>query len=105
MSQGLIPVTYPVGIAPEIIQNGKNGYLVHSQAEGKQAIEHLLHLSQANRLRFAQAAQKTSRQFDAKTISERLFAVYNCTLKNSQPNEAPSNRAYFELQLWLIAHV
>lgn len=81
MSQGLIPVTYPVGIAPEIIQNGKNGYLVHSQAEGKKAIEHLLRLSTEDRLRFAQAAQETSRKFDAKTISKRLLAVYNSTLK------------------------
>ena len=81
MSQGLIPVTYPVGIAPEIIQNGKNGFLIHSQAEGKKAIEHLLRLSTEDRLRFAQAAQETSRKFDAKTISKRLLAVYNSTLK------------------------
>lgn len=81
MSQGLIPVTYPVGIAPEIIQNGKNGFLVHSQKEGKEAIEHLLHLSKDKRYKLAVAAQETARRFDSKTISKRLLAVYNSTVK------------------------
>lgn len=81
MSQGLIPVTYPVGIAPEIIQNGKNGFVVHSQQEGKKAIEYLLHLSKEDRLKFAIAAQATARNFDSKTISKRLLAVYNSTVK------------------------
>lgn len=30
MSQGLIPVVYSVGVAPEIIQNGENGFIVSS---------------------------------------------------------------------------
>jgi glycosyltransferase involved in cell wall biosynthesis len=81
MSQGLIPVTYAVGIAPEIIQNGENGFLIHSQKEGKKAIEYLLHLSKEERHRLAVAAQETARRFDSKTISKRLLAVYNSTIK------------------------
>jgi len=81
MSQGLIPVTYPVGIAPEIIQNGVNGFLVHSQQEGKKAIEYLLRLTQEQRLQLAKVSQDTARKFDSKTISKRLIAVYNSTLK------------------------
>ena len=81
MSQGLIPVTYPVGIAPEIIKNGQNGFLVHSQAEGKQTIERILHLSKEERLRLAVAAQETAQGFHSKTISKRLLDVYNETLK------------------------
>jgi glycosyltransferase involved in cell wall biosynthesis len=81
MSQGLIPVTYPVGIAPEIVQNGKNGFLVDSQKEGKSAIEYILHLTKEERHQLAKAAQETARRFDSKTISKRLLAVYSHTLK------------------------
>lgn len=41
MSQGLIPVAYRVGVAPEIIKNGINGYLVNNQKEAIGAIEKL----------------------------------------------------------------
>ena len=81
MSQGLIPVTYPVGIAPEIIENGRNGFLVNSQADGKKAIEHILQLSAAERRQLAVAAQATGKNFYSKTISKRLIEVYNQTLK------------------------
>lgn len=81
MSQGLIPVTYAVGIAPEIIQNGKNGFLVHSQKEGKKAIEYLLHLPTEERRRLAEVARETARKFDSKTISKRLLAVYRTIKK------------------------
>ena len=81
MSQGLIPVTYPVGIAPEIIENGRNGFLVNSQAEGKKAIEHILKLPAAERRQLAVAAQATAKNFHSKTISKRLIEVYNQTLK------------------------
>jgi poly(glycerol-phosphate) alpha-glucosyltransferase len=81
MSQGLIPVTYPVGIAPEIIENGKNGFLIGTQSEGKKAIEHLLHLPKEDRHKMAVAAQETAQGFSSKTISKRLIEVYNETLK------------------------
>lgn len=87
MSQGLIPVTYPVGIAPEVIQNGKNGFLVHSQAEGKKAIKYLLHLPKEDRSHLARAARETARSFGSKMISKRLIEVYNRTL-NKQSKES-----------------
>lgn len=81
MSQGLIPVTYPVGIAPEIIRNGQNGFLVQSQAEGKKTIEYILHLSKESRRHLASAAQETAREFTSKAIAKRLIKVYEETLK------------------------
>jgi glycosyltransferase involved in cell wall biosynthesis len=81
MSQGLIPVAYPVGIAPEIIQNGKNGFLIHSQSEGKKTIEFLLHLPKEDRRHLANAAQETAQRFSSRTISKRLLEVYEETLK------------------------
>jgi glycosyltransferase involved in cell wall biosynthesis len=86
MSQGLIPVSYPVGIAPEIIRNGQNGFLVHSQAEGKKAIQHIIHLPKGERHRLAVAAQDTARAFSSKMISKRLIEVYKKTL--SRPSRA-----------------
>ncbi|MFA5854595.1 MAG: glycosyltransferase family 4 protein [Patescibacteria group bacterium] len=86
MSQGLIPVTYPVGIAPEIIQDGKNGFLVRSQAEGRKAIEHLLQLSDEERRVMALAAQETAKRFTSKAISTRLIEVYAHTLKKRSKN-------------------
>lgn len=84
MSQGLIPVTYPVGIAPEIIQNGKNGFLIQSQAEGKRAMEYLLHLPREERQQLAVAARETARAFSSKVICKRLLAVYGETLKRQR---------------------
>jgi len=89
MSQGLIPVTYPVGIAPEIIQNGNNGFLVHSQTEGKKTIEYLLRLPKEERQQLASAAQATARKFDSKTICKRLIQVYTETVKKSLTPNVP----------------
>ncbi len=87
MSQGLIPVTYPVGIAPEIIQNGKNGFLVHSQQEGRKAIEYILQLTKKERGMLAEAARETARRFDSKTISKRLLSVYKQTIASARRKE------------------
>ncbi|MCC7357390.1 glycosyltransferase family 4 protein [Candidatus Uhrbacteria bacterium] len=81
MSQGLIPITYPVGIAPEIIQNGSNGFIVTSQNEGKKVIEYILKLSKDDRYVLAQAARNTARAYASKAISNRLLTVYEETLK------------------------
>ena len=82
MSQGLIPVTYPVGIAPEIIRQGENGYLIRTQAEGKRIIREILRLSTERRLEIAREAWKTSRQFSANTIARKLMRVHEKTIKS-----------------------
>lgn len=84
MSQGLIPVTYPVGIAPEIIKNGKNGFLVANQREGRKVIENILQLSQKNRFSLAYAARATAQMFNSQAISKRLLGVYKQTIKASK---------------------
>lgn len=86
MSQGLIPVTYPVGIAPEIIRNGENGFLIHSQSEGRKAIEYLLHLPSEQRHRLAMAARETAKQFNASAITKRLLRVYEKMLAEKKVN-------------------
>lgn len=83
MSQGLIPVTYPVGIAPEIITNGKNGFLVSTQTEAIRAIQYILALPDDKRLEMAEAARSTARQFNSTMISTKLLAVYKKILKKT----------------------
>ncbi len=75
MSQGLIPVTFPVGVAPEIIRDGENGFLVGSE---KAAIEkiRLLRFDPVLRERMAEAAEKTAEQFKSENIARELLRTY-----------------------------
>ena len=80
MSRGLIPVIYAVGIAPEIIKNGENGFLVTSQQEAKDAIAKILALPTEARRAIAAAARKTSERFTARTIAHELVKVYGAVI-------------------------
>ncbi len=75
MSQGLIPVTYPVGVAPEIIRDGSNGYLVTSQKEAITRIESIL---SNNKLRqyMSEKAQETANEFRSEKMAEQLVSFY-----------------------------
>src|SRR3989344_4211502 len=42
MSQGLIPISFPVGVAPEIITSGKNGFLINNILEARKYIDILM---------------------------------------------------------------
>jgi len=42
MSQGLVPISFSVGVAPEIIRNGENGFIVHTIEEAEEKIKLLL---------------------------------------------------------------
>jgi len=76
MSQGLIPVVFPVGVAPEIIKNGENGYLVNSEAEMVEKIKLIL---DNNNLReqLSLAASQTAKQFYSKIMTDKLVLIYN----------------------------
>lgn len=75
MSQGLVPVTFPIGVAPEIIRNGKNGYIIQSMKEMEGRISYLVsrpHL----RGKMAEEAIKTAASFHPRKIVEQYTAVY-----------------------------
>lgn len=79
MSQGLVPVTYSVGVAPEIIRNGENGFIVSSQAEAIEKIERLL--NDANLRDYLSAeASKTARTFSGGMVAHKLLELYNSIL-------------------------
>ena len=75
MSQGLIPVVFPIGVAPEIIQNGRNGYIVNNLREMTERIEHLLS-SKDLRKRMAKEAEKTAQQFRPDRILNEYIRLY-----------------------------
>jgi glycosyltransferase involved in cell wall biosynthesis len=75
MSQGLVPISQSVGVAPEIIENGKNGYLVENVKEATERAQELLEDPQ-KRLAMAAAAKSTAEQFKSSRIAGELLALY-----------------------------
>lgn len=84
MSQGLIPVSYPVGVAPEIIKNGENGFLVHNQLEALAAVEKILSLAASERIRMIHASQATARLFTSSEMISKLKKTYTAILKECE---------------------
>jgi len=70
-----IPVTYSVGVAPEIIRNGENGYIVSSQSEAVEKAQ-LLMDNEELRKKLSAEAIKTSRQFSSEKITKKLIDLY-----------------------------
>jgi|GEM_PF-496068 len=75
MSQGLVPVSFKVGVAPEIIRDGENGYLVDNEKEAIECIRMLLG-DDERRNRIAAAAQETAQRFRSDVIAKELLNVY-----------------------------
>ena len=75
MSQGLVPISYSVGVAPEIIKNGENGFLVSSNEDAQEKVRYLL-LNPEKRLAMAEAARKTADQFRSGAIVDKLLGLY-----------------------------
>ncbi|HAS84914.1 MAG TPA: hypothetical protein DCS23_02470 [Candidatus Yonathbacteria bacterium] len=83
MSQGLVPVAYPVGVAPEIIRNGENGFIVTSQKEAEERIKLLL-ADSVLRKKCALEAEKTSKLFSSSEITIKLIKLYKDVVKEYQ---------------------
>lgn len=75
MSQGLAPISFPVGVAPEIIRDGKNGFIVRTLDEAKEKISLLLN-NTALRRRIAVRAQDTAKQFSSDAMVGKALALY-----------------------------
>jgi glycosyltransferase involved in cell wall biosynthesis len=83
MSQGMIPIVFPFGVVPEIIENGKNGYIVHNSKEMIDRI-HLLKSNVAKRREMAQNAIRTARMFKSDTIIQQYSELYKSLDKKKQ---------------------
>lgn len=75
MSQGLIPVAYPVGVVPEIIETGKNGFLVNSLEEAEAAVKRLVN-DKKLRAELSKAARQTAQRFQAAEMAEKMITLY-----------------------------
>lgn len=75
MSQGLIPVAYPVGVVPELIQHGVNGFIVRTLQEARKAIQILSKDEEKRRLMSA-AAAKSVRHFRGEAMALHLKELY-----------------------------
>lgn len=82
MSQGLIPVAFPVGVAPEIIINGKNGYLVNSTKEARVRIKEILGDDNL-RMNMSRVAYLTSLKFKAHILAKKLVSLYKQVINKS----------------------
>jgi glycosyltransferase involved in cell wall biosynthesis len=86
MSQGLIPVAYPVGVVPEIIKNGQNGFIINSQREAIICIENLLSKKDL-REKMANEAQQTALNFRSEIMVKHLVPFYENVINNAKKKE------------------
>ena len=75
MSQCMVPISFPVGVAPEIIRNGENGFIVHSTEEAEEKIKLLINDTPL-RHRMALSAQETAKQFKSDIMIEKTLSLY-----------------------------
>ena len=75
MSQGLVPVAYPVGVVEEVIQDGVNGFIVTSLEQAVDRASELLR-NQELRLTMASKAKETAAQFTSAQIAKDLITLY-----------------------------
>jgi len=75
MSQGLVPVAYPVGVVEEVIQDGVNGFIVTSLEQAVDRASELLR-NQELRLTMASKAKETASQFTSAQIAKDLITLY-----------------------------
>jgi glycosyltransferase involved in cell wall biosynthesis len=79
MSQGLIPITYPVGVAQEIIINGKNGFIVKNQKEAIEKAKKIMS-NKAKSRKMSLSALATAQQFRSDLMANKLFDFYRRVL-------------------------
>ncbi len=99
MSQGLIPIVYSVGVAPEVIKNGVNGFLVKNEQEARSYTQKLL-ASSSLRKKMSEAAYQSALNFTADRMAEQFIAKYNEVLAAyKRPEKANGYRSY--ISRWL----
>ena len=75
MSQWLVPVSFPVGVAPEIIQNGVNGFIVNTIHEAEEKIQMLMNNTELRR-KLSINARATSQVFQADILARKMIELY-----------------------------
>lgn len=89
MSQGLIPISFPVGVAPEIIKSGHNGYLVNNLRQMMAKIN-LLAYDNKKRISMAKNAMETAKMFKVGIMVQKYLDVYNSLINENKPTNSPA---------------
>src|SRR3569623_407070 len=96
MSQGLEPISYAVGVAAEVIQNGENGYIVASQEEAVTRAKELLSNPEM-RLAMAARAKETAQKFKSVRIADELLALYKDVKQQRRAKQSGKEIPHIEL--------
>jgi glycosyltransferase involved in cell wall biosynthesis len=75
MSQGLVPLAFPVGVASEVIRDGENGFIVSTTEEAIARARELVE-NPERRLAMAAAARETAQQFTSTRIADEFYELY-----------------------------
>jgi len=86
MSQGIIPVIFPIGVTPEIIKNDYNGYIVHNLEEMESRIKLIMN-NPRKRKKMAEMAIKTANNFKANKIAQEYEKVYNVIIEQKEEEQ------------------
>lgn len=76
MSQGLVPIIFAIGVAPEVIRNGENGYIVESIADAREKIA-LLIADPILRKKLSDNARVSARDFSSEILIQKMTALYD----------------------------
>lgn len=90
MSQGLVPISFPVGVAPEIIEDGENGFIVSTEKEAEERVRELLKDNQ-KRLSMATKAKQTAQKFSSVNIATDLISLYRNVKKEYREKNKNGN--------------
>jgi glycosyltransferase involved in cell wall biosynthesis len=90
MSQGLVPIAFPVGVAPEIIKDGVNGFLVESHKQAVAAAKKILNSTKTRR-RMALAAMQTAEKFSTDALADSLLELYREVLARPRVTKLPKS--------------
>jgi glycosyltransferase involved in cell wall biosynthesis len=84
MAAGKPIIATKTGVAQELIQNGKNGFLINP-GNVKELSEKITEILNNNRLSslMDQESRNTANAFDWKKIAEQVISVYDQSMKNS----------------------
>lgn len=89
MSQGLVPIAFSVGVVPEVIKDGENGFIVKTEKEAEMRAEELLN-DEEKRIKMANAAKQMAIQFHSTRIADKLLLLYR-EIKEKHKNEVRKN--------------
>ncbi len=73
-------MSFPVGVAPEVVRNGENGYIVKSIHEAEKKIRMLLADTEL-RQKLSENARISSEEFQSEILARNMMELYSRVAK------------------------